>query len=427
MNQPTVRVRSTPGSTCSSRPWPSSSTTVGAATGWPRSRRHAATAMASPASSTSVTPAWKAAGTVVSSGVVNSAGRVAETWPMVATVSTTGSRSRCPSAAPPSPSIPVQVSSSARRAAVSACSRSRRAQVRKDVPTRGSAAGRPAAHAVHAAARSARRIRQDTPSTTRWCATSSSRPSSAPRSNHTQRTSSPSCGASASNAARLPAARAAGSSASARPVRSTRVNTDPAGTAPGGRTRSAHPPAPSPTTVARSRSWWSSSAWSAAVSTGTSVGGTRSSTDWPNRSGTGPSSARRHSTGVAATSPTPASAGSASAGSVRSSASSANRATVLPSNTWRGEMRRPSALARLVSWMEMMLSPPSSKKLSSAPTSGRPRISANSLASRCSRGPAGGREPAGRARSGAGSAARSTLPVVVVGSRSSTTNAAGTM
>ena len=75
-----------------------------------------------------------------------------------------------------------------------------------------------------------------------------------------------------------------------------------------------------------------------------------------------------------------------------------------------------------------MLSPPSSKKLSSMPTRSTPSTSANSphstascavRAARCCRSD----EP----RSGAGSARRSSLPFGVSGSRSSTTNADGTM
>ena len=44
----------------------------------------------------------------------------------------------------------------------------------------------------------------------------------------------------------------------------------------------------------------------------------------------------------------------------------------------RGVMSSPASRARLTSWIELMLSPPSSKKFSSIPTRGRPRVSAKS-------------------------------------------------
>ena len=72
----------------------------------------------------------------------------------------------------------------------------------------------------------------------------------------------------------------------------------------------------------------------------------------------------------------------------------------------------------------MMLSPPSSKKLSSMPTRSSPSTSANSAHRISSCGVRGARRTVVGARSGAGSARRSSLPFGVSGSRSSTTNAA---
>eukprot|EP00959_Pyramimonas_sp_CCMP1952_P235648 4924807-Pyramimonas_sp.AAC.1 len=78
--------------------------------------------------------------------------------------------------------------------------------------------------------------------------------------------------------------------------------------------------------------------------------------------------------------------------------------------------------------------PPSSKKSSVADTSGTPRSSRQISASAVSVGPSGGtmssRRPmvaAMSSREGAGSALRSTLPLLVCGIFSSPTNATGTM
>ncbi len=71
--------------------------------------------------------------------------------------------------------------------------------------------------------------------------------------------------------------------------------------------------------------------------------------------------------------------------------------------------------------------PPSSKKLSSMPTSASPSVSANSAHSTASCGVRGSRRVALAVTTGAGSARRSSLPFGVSGSRSSSTKAAGTM
>ncbi len=83
-------------------------------------------------------------------------------------------------------------------------------------------------------------------------------------------------------------------------------------------------------------------------------------------------------------------------------------------------MISPALRARLTSWIDMMLSPPSSKKLSSMPTRSTPRTSANSPHRISSCGVRGSTpRPPPRVSSGAGSARRSSLPFGVSGSRSS--------
>ncbi|SLI22657.1 Uncharacterised protein [Mycobacteroides abscessus subsp. abscessus] len=71
--------------------------------------------------------------------------------------------------------------------------------------------------------------------------------------------------------------------------------------------------------------------------------------------------------------------------------------------------------------------PPMSKKLSSAPGTGRPSTCSNTAATRRSTSVRGGRPAPAAANTGAGSALRSSLPEGVTGTSSSTTTAAGTM
>jgi hypothetical protein len=81
----------------------------------------------------------------------------------------------------------------------------------------------------------------------------------------------------------------------------------------------------------------------------------------------------------------------------------------------------------MTSWIETMLSPPRAKKSSSTPTSGMPSTSEYSAQSSSSRASRGRWPVTVAARSGTGSAARSSLPLTRSGSRSSGTIAAGTM
>ncbi|CAM5725167.1 hypothetical protein SFUMM280S_04918 [Streptomyces fumanus] len=99
---------------------------------------------------------------------------------------------------------------------------------------------------------------------------------------------------------------------------------------------------------------------------------------------------------------------------------SVNRSRTLTSASSTDRMRAMSRMARSES-------PPRVKKESSAPTRSRPSTSANRPHSTSSVGVAGARPVVRPARSGAGRAARSSLPFLVSGIASSATNADGTM
>ncbi|NIL77572.1 hypothetical protein RhoFasB10_03717 [Rhodococcus sp. B10] len=165
VNHPIVRPRSAPGTTPSSRPWPSRLTRA-SSTSAPRSRRHAVNANARPVSSPSLTLPWNASGSVVSRCSVTSTGSDAFTRSTVASTSTAGSSARVPM----SGSSPVRIrvhsgSSDTRRSATSARPV---AQRRIDVPVSARSGFSPATIRAHAVARSGTRIRQETPSITRW-------------------------------------------------------------------------------------------------------------------------------------------------------------------------------------------------------------------------------------------------------------------
>ncbi len=127
--------------------------------------------------------------------------------------------------------------------------------------------------------------------------------------------------------------------------------------------------------------------------------------------------------GSCGTSPTPS---DTTTGAASTGTSAASAAGVRCSNTSRGLIFSPSLRARLETEIDRMLSPPSAKKSSSAPTSARPSTAAKmsvSRRSRSSRGPVS----AARSTTGSGSAFTSTLPPTVSGSASSTTIALGTI
>ncbi len=105
----------------------------------------------------------------------------------------------------------------------------------------------------------------------------------------------------------------------------------------------------------------------------------------------------------------------------------ARPAGVLRSNTSRTVNTAPAARARATSCIEMIESPPRSKKESSGPTRCTPSTSANSEQMTSSALVADARPPAVPVNSGAGRAARSTLPLGVSWNWSRMTMAAGTM
>ncbi len=405
VNQPTVRDSSAPGTRCSTRPCPSTSTRT------EDTPRHRRTARLSAVSSTSSTPACNAAGTDDSSGAVTSRGRVSASWPTAAAtpVNSPATRSRSP-ASTSSHSGSCAVVPGAVAAAASPS-----AQVRYEVPVGARATDRQASR------RSGSRIRHETPSTARWWSTTSSRPVP-PVSSHTTRRRSPATGSSSSAAIRAWSRIASCTVRSSATTRRTHAATS---SDPGAATRIRHPSRPG-TSRARSAACRSTTAASPVTSASRpSSGGTVSTTAWcarANCSGVH-SSANRATTGGAGSTPTPVSSVDRAGAEVPATA--ANSATVCFSRTSRGEMAKPAARARLTRRIATMLSPPRSKKRSCTPIAGTPSTSANNPHSSSSTGVPGGREDT--VHSGAGSARRSSFPLRVRGSASSVTNADGTM
>lgn len=151
--------------------------------------------------------------------------------------------------------------------------------------------------------------------------------------------------------------------------------------------------------------------------------------DWLNRPiGPGPSRSQRI-TGVAGNGPHASTAGAESSGAAvpGSPTAAARAAAVLCAKTSRSVKEKPRARALPARVRAVMLSPPSSKKLSSG-VAARPSASENSRARVSSTAVYGRSARAGRAAgSGTDSRARSTLPPAVSGSRSRVTNVWGTM
>ncbi len=378
VNQPAVRLSSAPGTASSWRPWLSRSTTTGASGFSPRTRRHSVTASAKVLRRTSLIVAWQTPGTQVSSASVMSASSSAVISPALAWVSRVRSRR---SVRGVSPSTERQWSSSASMRGSSAMSARDSAHRRHGVST--GASGSPA----KAAARSGMRMRQVTPSMTRWLATSTSSPSrSAPRSSQTAWSIRPSAGASRERAARACSVTADRTPDSSRPMALYRIRQSATATEPGSGTWIVQ----SSATRMRRASWWSSTVSRAAPSASKSrAAGTRSTRDWLNSATSEPSSANHPIIGVRGAGPWAGmSAPCCRAWSVPGPAvaDSASSAGVWCSKTSRTDRTRPAARARPTSWMERMLSPPRSKKPSSIPTDSAPRTSANSSDSNCSRG-----------------------------------------
>ncbi|MCY1174556.1 hypothetical protein D9M73_147630 [compost metagenome] len=100
-------------------------------------------------------------------------------------------------------------------------------------------------------------------------------------------------------------------------------------------------------------------------------------------------------------------------------ATNARLRTVWYWNRSRGLRRMPAWRARLTTWMEMIESPPSSKKLSSRPTGRVPSTSCQICASLVCMASCGATNACCGAASGGGKALRSSLPLAVTGKASS--------
>lgn len=202
-----------------------------------------------------------------------------------------------------------------------------------------------------ASARSSSRISQDTASTARWCtATTSVRVASS----HVNAMTSPLSGArrsaawSAAPATSVPAARTTVTS------RTGSVRRDHTPWSTRSRSRSAGCVA---TTARAARS----------ASANPVPSGAASVLAWANRASDPPSSRRRSMIGVGGSGPSSWRAGADTAGrGARVPRCSASARGVLSRNTSRGAIARPSALARLITVMATMLSPPAAKKSVSA-------------------------------------------------------------
>ncbi|GAA3395027.1 hypothetical protein GCM10020369_66610 [Cryptosporangium minutisporangium] len=210
------------------------------------------------------------------------------------------------------------------------------------------------------------------------------------------------------------------------------MTTSDADGVPTGSTSSVHRSCPSvpgtATTRVRNASWAASTA-SRVVrrSSAVSPAGVRTTMPWKNPSIAGPASCSHSVIGVAGIGPTRSAVVSPGASTAVTTVASA--AGVGRANRSRGRTRRPAFRAWRTTAIATMLSPPSAKKSSSAPTRSTPRTEANTSQSTCSVEVRGARD---RADGSAGnsydaSADRSTLPFVVVGNSGSTANALGTM
>ncbi|SQA22125.1 Uncharacterised protein [Streptomyces griseus] len=160
----------------------------------------------------------------------------------------------------------------------------------------------------------------------------------------------------------------------------------------------------------RSASWWSSSAWSAVCSRSwVRPAGTGTVSVWLKASIRPPWLCCQCMTGVSGTGPTPSSA-AAGAGRGAAPARAASRETVRCSKISRRVSAMFSLRARWASWIELIESPPRSKKLSWTETDSTPSTSATSRHSSASRSFAGSPSAAAGRSVPAGRAARSAGP-----------------
>lgn len=183
-------------------------------------------------------------------------------------------------------------------------------------------------------------------------------------SSHENATTSPDSGSSRPAAS---SATAAGSSVSARTTVTSRA----------GSVRSAHTPC-STRSRRRRTGCAATTAWAArSTSAGPVPSGACSVLAWANRARDPPSSRWRRMIGVGVRGPSSrrAGAGAACCGLLAPRCSASARG-VLSRNTSRGAIGRPSALARLITVMATMLSPPARKKSVSASTAASDSVSA---------------------------------------------------
>ncbi|CAM3985093.1 hypothetical protein ACAN107058_21095 [Paracidovorax anthurii] len=265
-------------------------------------------------------------------------------------------------------------------------------------------------------------MRQDTPSTIRWCATSSRRASPPGSVTAMARSSGPcsrsrlhwACSHNTLSCAGPSAARSQSISSHCAPAISSWRRTQPLG-----------PCAEKP---CRNAPWCRATARSASRRARASSGSAlRSSTDWFQCCRTGIGIAKKSRwNGSNSTSPCASPAAALAAGSACSTPASC--AMVWRSKSWRGVALQPASLNLATICRLRIESPPSSKKFSSRPTPGRPSTSLHTASSASSRGPWGApplAAPVGSA--GSGSALRSTLPLALSGKAGSTMKSAGTM
>ncbi len=351
---------------------------------------------------------------------MTSVGKWTRTVSVVAATSRVRSNSLVPRVGSAPSRIRCQRGSSATRRGARASSARACAQRRSEVPTAACAGPRPSVTSRQAAIRSGTRIRQDTPSMARWCTTIRSRCGPVSEVNHTNCVITPVSGSN------RPAAASSSACTSASPFGTWRSSAS-ASVLPGcpiqrpGRARSSR----ERRTSCRSRT----DRRVASSPVRSMPSGRVSSADMQNRPMPPPRASTCAAVGGSGAHPTPPPGNSARVGrswSARPSTSSASRAIVRCSKISRVLTTMPRVLARATTWMERMLSPPPAKKSSSTPTCWASRTSEYTSARTRSVSLRGARYST-PANSGSGSAARSSFPVAVRGSRSSTTSRAGTM
>ncbi len=217
-------------------------------------------------------------------------------------------------------------------------------------------------------------MRQETPSTTRWWTASSSRGAGRPV-NRRAASSGPASSRKAACAAAVTLASSSGAAASSRPPRSCVRSSS--GSSPGAAHHCVQEPSPCRVKRERRASWWSHRARSARCrASGSTSAGVSTTTHWSKISGRrGAASRNQCWTGVRPTSPV---TGEVPATVVAPCAAvaAARAATVGYRNRSRGVSVSPAVRARETTWMPRIESPPSMKKLSSAPTRSTPSRSA---------------------------------------------------